>query len=379
MPMDISKEQRKALKRAYKEKSAEEDLHRRIRNLDDFRRLWKELVPPTGQADSLQGELLRAVENLWDESFCNGNRNFGERHLQQCELLAQTLKQWPDFTEDARDVYGRMIERIAQAGRNSMEYEHLSARERRYYKKPTDCADNYVYDLLIVAFTDFALGHPDVIPFDGYPSVEVPLPPPLSPSARMDQWMKTLFTTYCKPLGYKKEGVNFRLILPDGLGKVINFQRNTYNTAQTCSFIINTGIYFEQGTELSKPKFKEYECQIRNRPRLSAPDPWWTIEEGKPSDAVWAEVDKTFSEAVLPWLNRFPSKAETVKEVISEFERSNTRGRARPLHIAKRLMDCGYGEILLPILEEELAQWQGFSHGQDVSRLIEAIKSKSAK
>jgi DNA polymerase sigma len=42
--MDISNERKKALKQAYKEKAAEEELHRRIRNLDDFRRLWKELV-----------------------------------------------------------------------------------------------------------------------------------------------------------------------------------------------------------------------------------------------------------------------------------------------------------------------------------------------
>ena len=69
--MDISNERKKALKQAYKEKAAEEELHRRIRNLDDFRRLWKELVPATGPADFLQGELLRAVENLRDESCRN--------------------------------------------------------------------------------------------------------------------------------------------------------------------------------------------------------------------------------------------------------------------------------------------------------------------
>lgn len=105
--MDISNERKKALKQAYKEKAAEEELHRRIRNLDDFRRLWKELVPATGPADFLQGELLRAVENLRDESCRNGNRNFGLRHLEQCRLLRDTLNNWPDFTSDARNTYAR--------------------------------------------------------------------------------------------------------------------------------------------------------------------------------------------------------------------------------------------------------------------------------
>ena len=107
--MDISKERRKALKQAYKEKAAEEELRRRIRNLDDFRRLWRELVPATGPADSLQGELLRAVENLRDESCRNGNRNFGLRHLEQCRLLTDTLNNWPDFTSDTRNTFGRLI------------------------------------------------------------------------------------------------------------------------------------------------------------------------------------------------------------------------------------------------------------------------------
>lgn len=377
--MDISRDQKKALKQAYKEKAAEEELHRRIRNLDDFRRLWKELVPAEGQAESLQGELLRAVVTLRDESCHNGNLYFGERHLQQCELLAQALKSWPDFTQDARNVYGKWIERLAQMGRNAMEYWHLSARERRNYTKPTKCTDNFIFDLLIVTFTDFVLRHPDKIPFGGYPPVELLPPPPLSPSSQMDQWVKTLFSTYCKPLGYKREGVNFRLILPDGLGKVVNFQRNQYNTAQTCSFTINTGIYFEQGSELGKTKFKEYECLIRGRPRITSPDPWWVIENGKSADEVWADVDKDFSQAVLPWLNQFPTKAKAVEKIISDLTETMGRGAALPLHMVQRLMDCGYGEVLLPMLKEESVQWQNFSHGREVSQLIEAIESKLAR
>lgn len=178
--MDISNERKKALKQAYKEKAAEEELHQRIRNIDDFRRLWRELVPLTGSADSLQGELLRAVENLRDESCRNGNRDFGLRHLEQCQLLADTLNKWPDFTTDTRTTYGRLIMEIETAGRNSIEYGRLSARERRLYKKPTACTNQTVYDLLLGIFTDFALHHTERSPFEGYPKVEFPAMPPLT-------------------------------------------------------------------------------------------------------------------------------------------------------------------------------------------------------
>lgn len=142
---------------------------------------------------------------------------------------------------------------------NSIEYEHLSARERRSYKKPTDCTDQVIYDLLLVTFTDFALHHTEKIPFFGYPKVKLPAPPPLSPSGLMENWVKELFHKYCKPLGYKRDGTNFRLIQSDGLGKIINFQRNQYNTVQSCSFTINAnqGLKAREGGRKTAQKSRE--------------------------------------------------------------------------------------------------------------------------
>jgi hypothetical protein len=369
--VDISKERRKALKQAYKEKAAEEELRRRIRNLDDFRRLWRELVPAAGPADSLQGELLRAVENLRDESCRNGNRNFGLRHLEQCRLLTDTLNNWPDFTSDTRNTFGRLIAQIETAGRNSIEYEHLSARERRSYKKPTDCTDQVIYDLLLETFTDFAVHHTEKIPFTGYPKVELPAPPPLSPSGLMDKWVKDLFNQYCKPLGYKRDGANFRLIQPDGLGKIINFQRNRYNTVQSCSFTINVGVYFEKSPTLKNLKFKEYECLARSRPKLSAPDPWWTIETGSSPEVIWLDLEKSFSEAILPWFHRFPSKQDTLDALINDLAQGHI---SMPVLIAERLAACGCGVKLLPILKSERFLQKNFRHKQEIIGLIEQIE-----
>lgn len=209
---------------------------------------------------------------------------------------------------------------------------------------------------------------------DIYTSHPEAVEPPLllAPGKQMDAWIKALFAKYCKALGYKKEGVNFRLIQPDGLGKVINFQRSHNNTAQCCSFTINAGIYFEKGTVLEYPKFKEYQCLLRNRPRLTAFDPWWTIEEGKTVDKVWTEVEKTFAEAVLPWLAKYPSKSKTVETIIAGLMGSDI---PQPLYLVKRLTDCGYGELLLPYLKTEHAEWQGWDRGLEVERLIKIIES----
>lgn len=45
-------------------------------HIETCKRIWKELVPKRGQADSLQGELLRQDEKLGNEARENGNFNF---------------------------------------------------------------------------------------------------------------------------------------------------------------------------------------------------------------------------------------------------------------------------------------------------------------
>jgi len=43
---------------------------------EEAKSIWQEFVPKSGQAETLQGELLRAVEKLRDESHRNGNGNW---------------------------------------------------------------------------------------------------------------------------------------------------------------------------------------------------------------------------------------------------------------------------------------------------------------
>ena len=43
--------------------------------------------------------------------------------------------------------------------------------------------------------------------------------------------MKSVYAEL-KPLGYKKDGQNFRLFQEDGLCKIINFQRDRWNTKE---------------------------------------------------------------------------------------------------------------------------------------------------
>jgi len=53
--------------------------------------IWKNLVPKSGQASSVQGELLRAVEKLRWEAQENGNINWDDGFVMLIDFLEQTL------------------------------------------------------------------------------------------------------------------------------------------------------------------------------------------------------------------------------------------------------------------------------------------------
>jgi hypothetical protein len=42
--------------------------------------LWERLVPRSGQADTVQGELIRVTGRLTDEAHRNGNTNWDDGH-----------------------------------------------------------------------------------------------------------------------------------------------------------------------------------------------------------------------------------------------------------------------------------------------------------
>ena len=48
-----------------------------VRWWEEQPRLWKELVPRSGQAGTIQGELIRCTGKLTDEAYRNGNVNWG--------------------------------------------------------------------------------------------------------------------------------------------------------------------------------------------------------------------------------------------------------------------------------------------------------------
>lgn len=124
--------------------------------------------------------------------------------------------------------------------------------------------------------------------------------------------LKQLFTLL-KPLGYKKDGQNFRLFQENGISRIINFQKSSFNTKDDLSFTVNVGVYDQN--KAADPKFKEYDCQYRERPACVSKrygrDTWWQITPDTDMEALYQELAEFLERDVHSCLDMLEKKLET--------------------------------------------------------------------
>lgn len=74
--------------------------------------IWRNLVPKSGQASTVQGELLRAVEKLRWEAQENGNINWDDGFVILIDFVEQTLSTHAAFSTSERQVVKADLHRL---------------------------------------------------------------------------------------------------------------------------------------------------------------------------------------------------------------------------------------------------------------------------
>jgi hypothetical protein len=108
-----------------------------INYLDEARRIWQEFVPKSGQSDTVQGELLRAVEKLRDEAMRNGNGNWDEGFRILLSYLKQHLLDATVFSPDQIERTKNVLKRLRRGNDPLLEdepYDYLGERVVDYYR-----------------------------------------------------------------------------------------------------------------------------------------------------------------------------------------------------------------------------------------------------
>ena len=117
-------------------------------------RLWEALVPASGQADTLQGELIRIAGKLTDQAYRNGNMNWDTEHERLWRFIGEKIGQDPIFSKSERRLIHDKIEEIIR----NQECPDLSG----------DASPYYIVSEKVV---DWCMAHPDPILYEKDPDL----------------------------------------------------------------------------------------------------------------------------------------------------------------------------------------------------------------
>ncbi|WP_206154926.1 hypothetical protein [Clostridium muellerianum] len=83
-----------------------------MKYFEEAKFIWKNYVHKNGQADTVQGELLKAIEKLRYEAQDNGNINWDDRFEMFCKYMWNTLSSWGKFSDETLTEIKNDLERI---------------------------------------------------------------------------------------------------------------------------------------------------------------------------------------------------------------------------------------------------------------------------
>lgn len=105
---------------------------------DVAKTIWKTLVPKSGASDTVQGELLRAIEKLRDEAQRNGNINFGAMHKNLGKFIKDILAESKHFDTGQKEeilAYVNVITKKNQPYIDDDAFDYLTDRICEFYMK----------------------------------------------------------------------------------------------------------------------------------------------------------------------------------------------------------------------------------------------------
>ena len=178
-----------------------------------------------------------------------------------------------------------------------------------------------------------------------------------TPEAQFTVLLKQVYNIL-KPLGYKKEGNNFRLFAQDGLGKIICVNRNRWNSRDYLLFSLDIGVYFEKDSIIQNLRFKEIECQLRKvivrqdsgtLQLISGNGDWredlemryWLITEDTDMEALFTSV-RLGLRACFDWFTLFPERKAVIEKMLSGETDRYSDYNVMHYRNAKLLADMGY-------------------------------------
>ena len=137
---------------------------------EEAKQIWKSLVPESGQASTVQGELLRQIEKLRYEAQDNGNINWDTDFDYFCDFLSKTLSKEKQIPKEVRKQVINSLSTIKRYGQNTWKYNHGKITEEKFMKQNNGIlafayVEDDLYDTVVDAIVLFSRANPEPISF----------------------------------------------------------------------------------------------------------------------------------------------------------------------------------------------------------------------
>lgn len=127
--------------------------------------IWKNYVPKSGQAHSLQGELLREIEKIRCEAQDNGNINWDEDYLYFCDFIVKSLSEQSIFSEDEKNEIHMIMTYIKECGLYAQKYNDGEIEESEAEPNKFAYTKDNLYNMICDKIGRLQKEHPEPIPY----------------------------------------------------------------------------------------------------------------------------------------------------------------------------------------------------------------------
>ncbi len=132
---------------------------------DICRDIWKTKVPKSGQADTLQGEMLRQAEKLRNEARDNGNINWDENYSWFCDFLKETFEHSGAFDKAHLEKLAALLTALKRSGEYAAAFHAGRIAEEDVEAERIAYTENDLYDYLEDGIAFFAQKETRDIPY----------------------------------------------------------------------------------------------------------------------------------------------------------------------------------------------------------------------
>ena len=140
-------------------------------HLETCKMIWHNYVPERGQADCIQGELLRQLESLRNEARGNGNINWDDNFAFFCDFIGKTLLESGLFENDKKTKIEGCMNIIKNRGEYAYSYNAGVISDDEANPILFAYVDDDIYDYIADAIAIFTENNSDPIPYKGNDSI----------------------------------------------------------------------------------------------------------------------------------------------------------------------------------------------------------------